>query len=505
MCVCRVLVGLQLWCLVGLVTAGMLLERVVLADEGLQAGAAVVDISPRILPAIKNGGFTEASADRVLDPLHARCLALAAGDQVLVLAIVDSCMIPRELCDQIKQRVHQQTGVPEKNLLVAATHTHSAPSVMDYCLGTRADPNYPPWLVEQVAAGMVAATKILQPAQVGWTVIEAPEHTHCRRWLKHPDHFDSDPFGQQTVRAMMHPGYQNPQYTGPAGPVDSQLSLISVQSRAGQPICLLANYSMHYFGADQFSADYFGDFAREIEQRLGPEKRQAEAAPFVSIMSQGTSGDLHWMDYSRPQKPNYPREQYARELAELTVAALPRVEYRNDVSLAAAVTELPLRRRVPDEARLAWARELNHARGENRPGTLPQVYAEQAVWLAENPEANLLLQVLRIGELGIAAIPNEVYGITGLKLKAQSPLQSLVNMELANGAEGYIPPPEQHRLGGYTTWPARTAGLEVEAEPKIVGALLKLLEDVSGKQRRPLTTDFYNEQQRQAIEAASQR
>jgi hypothetical protein len=78
-------------------------------------------------------------------------------------------------------------------------------------------------------------------------------------------------------------------------------------------------------------------------------------------------------------------------------------------------------------------------------------------------------------------------------------------MELANGAEGYIPPPEQHRLGGYTTWPARTAGLEVEAEPKIVGALLKLLEDVSGKQRRPLTTDFYNEQQRQAIEAASQR
>jgi hypothetical protein len=78
-------------------------------------------------------------------------------------------------------------------------------------------------------------------------------------------------------------------------------------------------------------------------------------------------------------------------------------------------------------------------------------------------------------------------------------------MELANGAEGYIPPPEQHRLGGYTTWPARTAGLEVEAEPKIVEALLKLLEDVSGKQRRPLTTDFYNEQQRQAIEAASQR
>ena len=59
-----------------------------------------------------------------------------------------------------------------------------------------------------------------------------------------------------------------------------------------------------------------------------------------------------------------------------------------------------------------------------------------------------------------------------------------MNIELANGSEGYIPPPEQHALGGYTTWPARTAGLEVEAEPKIVATMLGLLEQVSGKVRR---------------------
>lgn len=487
-------------CFWGLAAIGQ--QGSLVADE-LRAGAAVVEISPRVLPAIKNGGFLEGTADRVLDPLQARCLAFAAGDQALVLAIVDSCMIPRELCDQIKQRVQRETGIPVSQLLVAATHTHSAPSVMDFCLGTRADPNYPPWLVEQVAAGMVAATRALQPARVGWTVVEAPDQTHCRRWLRHPDHLDLDPFGQRTVRAMMHPGYQNPQYTGPAGPVDSQLSLVSIQTREGQPLCLLANYSMHYFGADQFSADYFGDFAREIEGRLQAANSDSGSAPFVAMISQGTSGDLHWMDYSQPQKPSYPREQYARELAELALKALPKIEYQSEVPLAAAVTELNLRRRTPDAARLAWARDLNATRGENRPRNLPEVYAEQAVWLDQNPETTLLLQVLRIGDLAIAAIPNEVYGITGLKLKAQSPLQPLLNMELANGAEGYIPPPEQHLLGGYTTWPARTAGLEVEAEPKIVEALLKLLEELAGKSRRPLETDFYTEQQRQAIEAAA--
>ena len=70
------------------------------------------------------------------------------------------------------------------------------------------------------------------------------------------------------------------------------------------------------------------------------------------------------------------------------------------------------------------------------------------------------LQAIRIGDLTISTLPNEVYALTGLKLKAQSPGAMHFNIELANGGEGYIPTPEQHVLGGYTTWPARTAGLE---------------------------------------------
>jgi hypothetical protein len=77
-----------------------------------------------------------------------------------------------------------------------------------------------------------------------------------------------------------------------------------------------------------------------------------------------------------------------------------------------------------------------------------------------------------------------VHTLTRLKLKAQSPCASHFNIELANGAEGYIPTPEQHVLGGYTTWPARTADLEVQAEPKIVAVLLGALEEATGRKRR---------------------
>ena len=107
---------------------------------------------------------------------------------------------------------------------------------------------------------------------------------------------------------------------------------------------------------------------------------------------------------------------------------------------------------------------------------------EQAQWIHDNPNAEVVLQAIRIGGLGITAIANEVYGITGLKLKRQSPLETTFNFELANGGEGYIPPPEQHRLGGYTTWPARSAGLVERRSRLIVETLLELLESVSGKQ-----------------------
>ena len=121
---------------------------------------------------------------------------------------------------------------------------------------------------------------------------------------------------------------------------------------------------------------------------------------------------------------------------------------------------------------------------ETLPTALQEVYAKEAIFLHDEPRRELKLQAIRIGDLGIAPIPNEVFAITGLKIKAQSPLTTTMNIELANGSEGYIPPPEQHTLGGYTTWPARTAGLEALAEPRIVETVLGLLEKVADKPRR---------------------
>jgi hypothetical protein len=448
-------------------------SRLTAAD--FRAGAASVDVTPERFPVSVNCGFVEQTGKAARDTLHARALVLDDGKTRLAVVVVDSCMMPREFLDKTKELVRDETKIPTDRQLISATHTHTAPAVMG-CLGSDPDPAYAEFLQRQIARAVRLATENLAPAKMGWTAVRTEGLTNCRQWILRADKTRADPFGAKTVRSNMHPGYQHPDFVGPSGPTDPFLSVLAFRTADGRPIAALANFSMHYFGSAPVSADYFGKFCAKLESRVGK-------PGFVAVMSQGTSGDLHWMDYGKP-KTDATIETYSDAVTDVAFKAWEGIAYRSDVSLAMAETTLTLDRRVPGPDRLEWARKRVAALGDKKPTTQPDIYAREAVFLHEQPKRELKLQAVRVGDVGIAAIPDEVFGLTGLKIKARSPLAATFTIELANGAEGYIPPPEQHPLGGYTTWPARTAGLEVQAEPKILESVIKLLEQVSGQKRR---------------------
>jgi len=447
----------------------------------LRAGAAAVDVTPTELPVIKNGGFIEAQARIVTDPLFARAIVLEYDGVKVAMVVVDSCMMDREFCDGVKKAASEKTGIAMDKILLSATHTHSAPSVMDYCLGTRKDPKYSEFLPGKIVEAIVKANDALQPAKVAWKRFDAGAFTKTRRWSYLSGRELADPFGDRTVRANMHPGYQNPNAIGETGPADPWFTLLSIRDAEDKPLAVMGNFSMHYFsGHAGISADYFGHYVRAVTKKLAPGDKD-----FVAILSQGTSGDLWRADYSKPKPAKAVSiEEYAGQLADLSVKALADAGYSDEVPIMMYERRVEIARRVPDAARLAWARDVVEKMGENRPRNKQEVYAEQAIYIHENPKTEVVLQALRIGGLGITAMPNEVYALTGLKLKYRSPAEVTMNIELANGASGYIPPPEQFPLGGYNTWPARTAGLVPEAETQITEACLAMLEMAYAMPRR---------------------
>jgi len=457
--------------------------REVQAD--FQAGAAIVDVTPVQFPVIVNGGMLSRTVDTVKTPLNARAIVLDDGKSRLAIVVVDSCMLERPFLDEVKQLASQRTKITPNRMLISATHTHSAPASMG-CLGTNPDPTYVPYLREKIAEAIASAESNLEPAGVGAAVGNAADFTALRRWIRRPDRVAVDPFGNYSVRANMHAGGDWDSAIGESGPEDPDLSLISFKARDGRLLAVLANFSMHYFsGETGVSADYFGLFSQGLRERLAP-NQDDKHPPFVGIMSHGCSGDIWRRDYKVPaaDRDNPTIDSYAEGLLDIAQTTHQGIEYDYDVELAMAEQRMELNYRIPDAQRLAWSQEVVKAMGDRPPMDSREVYALEQIILHERQSTEVVVQAIRIGDIGIATTPNETYALTGLKLKLQSPLTTTVVIELANGGDGYIPPPEQHLLGGYNTWAARSAGLEVQAEPKITEAALGLLERVAERSRR---------------------
>ena len=98
--------------------------------------------------------------------------------------------------------------------------------------------------------------------------------------------------------------------------------------------------------------------------------------------------------------------------------------------------------------------------------TLNQAKAEESI--------SIKIQAIRIGELAIVTFPFEVFAETGLDLKARSPFADTFVIELANGADGYLPTPKQHKLGGYETW-LPTNRVQIDTSDIITDNLLEML------------------------------
>lgn len=453
-----------------------------------RAGAAIVDVTPAQFPVFVNGGMRSRSADQVTTPVNARAIVVDDGQERIAIVVVDSCMMPRPLLDDAKALAATRTEITPDHMLISATHTHSAPASMG-CLGTDADPNYVPYLRDKLAEAIATAEANLEPAEIGWGTIDAPDYTALRRWILRPDRLRDDPFGNPTVRANMHAGKNWDDVVGESGPEDPQLALVSIRAKGGgRPIALLANFSMHYFsGPKPLSADYFGEFCNELQSRIAGQPGDGRA-PFVAAMSHGCSGDIWRKDYKNTE-PNdveqFVMEQYASGLADHAMKAYKQIQYEAEGPVRMAEARMELKYRVPDKQLLEWSQKIVEKMGDRLPETQEEIYAREQVILHERQSTEIVVQGLRIGNIGIATTPNETYALTGLKVKLQSPLQQTMVIELANGGDGYIPPPEQHMLGGYNTWAARSAGLEVTAEPKIAETALELLETVTGESRRP--------------------
>ncbi|MFN3148913.1 neutral/alkaline non-lysosomal ceramidase N-terminal domain-containing protein [Bremerella sp.] len=449
------------------------------AEKQLLAGAATSNITPPLGELIV-GGWQPIPAKHIHDELHARCLVLDDGATRLAIVLCDNVGIPEEVFDDAKALVAEATGIPASHQLMAATHTHSATTARGKSKLIKENEltSYQTFLTQRIADGVQRAVNQLEPAQIGWGRTEEPSEVFNRRWFMTDAAQLTNPFGG-VDRVRMNPPRGSSALDRQAGPIDPEICFVSVKSKEGRPIALLANYSLHYVGgvrSGDVSADYFGYFAKYIEEKLGATDQQPA---FVGILSNGTSGDVNNIDFTEKSPKRYApyekMQEVAQKVASKVAEAHEKIEFQSWVPLAAAANKLPLKARKPTpEMRKHFEEIAARSKDDSSGHRREEIYAARIEKLKDAPDVvEVPMQVLKIGDLGITAIPFETFAETGLEIKDRSPFMEAFTIELANGSFGYLPTPEQHRYGGYETW-LGTNYVEEKASAKIVENLMKL-------------------------------
>jgi neutral ceramidase len=460
-----------------IVFIALLAANVFAAEKaGLRAGAAAVDITPKDFPINMPGGFSPNPATKAHDPLHARALVFEEGKTALALVVVDNLGAGPEVLGEAKKLAADKTGIPVEHMLISSTHTHTGPS-----LNTRSAPAaaYYKQFVEGVAGSIIRAHASLQPASVGAAAHPLPDEVFNRRWYLKPGKMPLNPYGKLDL-VKMNPGTSLAVIDRPAGPTDPDLSIISVQTAKRKPLALYANYSLHYVGGmpeGQVSADYFGEFARLMPSRLRGDDT------FVAMLSNGTSGDINNIPFGVGRPPREPFEQVrlvAGKAADAAWQAYQKIpKHQADARLGMRQREITLKYRRPTAEQVAEAKKIvaikDPAAIEKLP-RLAQNYARNLINAAERSEESItvIVQAIRIGDLAVCGFPFETFAETGLDLKKRSPFAQTIVVGLANGRHGYLPTPEQHKLGGYETW-LGTSVVQEDASVILTRNLLEML------------------------------
>lgn len=421
---------------------------------GVRAGWAVEDITPP--PGYRMSGyFRERRATGVKDPLKAKALVLAQGNQKIALVFCDVIGIPWYVSQAARQKIAEQYGISPDRCTIMATHTHTGPlyfGAIRELLHRQAmeahghDPaetvDYASLLEERIVEAVGRASRHLRPVELRVaTLAQEPQISFNRRFL----------MKDGTVR--FNPGQLNPDIVRPAGPIDPDVNvLVLVNPTDSRPLAALTVFALHLdtVGGTEYSADYPYHMEQALRKRYGED--------FLSFFGAGPCGDINHIDVT--VKGRRTAEELGKLLAATVTRAIEQAEPVIEPSLQVAhrVIHVPLQQY--SEAEVAEARRLYPRIVTSELPFLERVriYKIMALQWRGGSEIALEVHAFRLGKnAAIVTLPGEVFVELGLFIKRSSPFRHTFAIELANDAPGYIPTEKAFREGSYETVNSRIA------------------------------------------------
>jgi neutral ceramidase len=374
---------------------------------GFRVGAADKDITPPTgIPMWGYGARHAALSEGTLDPLMAKAIVIAAGDDKVALVGIDLGRGPTEqMMKIIRQEIADKAGI--RHILITGSHTHHGPVIEltdepglgkgTFDVAVAYSRSLPHLLVEAI----LGANSNLKPAKMGVAteLVNFNRNRHTKR---------------------------EPRVTDP------MLAVIRFDDESGKPIAVLVNFAAHPVMTEgkilKYSADYPGFLKNKVESELAAK----------CVFMQGASGDMSTNPGPGVRGPKEFGEAVADHV--ITLARAARTEIPAQPSIKGMVDTFQFKTRIdlknPAVAGMfekAFFPEITHAYAKNYGDGL-------------TAELNT---VLLNGELALVGGSGEFFCNHANRLKARSYVKHTLFFGYCNGHGMYFPTIEAASEGGY--------------------------------------------------------
>jgi hypothetical protein len=381
------------------------------ADAGdgtaFQAGAADKDITPPPgIPMWGYGARHDSPSTGMLDPLMAKAIVIAAGDDKVALVGIDLGRGPTEvMMKAIRREIAARAGI--RHVLITGSHTHHGPVIElvdEPGLGKGkfdAAVAYSRKLPELLIEVILNAEKDKRPARIG----VATESVNMNR-------------NRHTKRV--------PTVTDP------MLAVLRLDDQAGKPIAVLVNFAAHPVMTQEkllkYSADYPGFLKNKVEDALATK----------CVFMQGAAGDMSPNPVGGPWEPRSFGESVADHVIALARSANTETPAHPSVKGIVDTFHFKTRVDLKDKSvsgifERAYFPEITH--------TYVKLYGDELT--AE------LNTVLLNGEIALVGGSGEFFCNHANRLKARSYLKHTLFFGYCNGHGLYFPTIEAASEGGY--------------------------------------------------------
>lgn len=373
----------------------VLLCLTTIASAQFRAGAAKQSIQPKLPVPISGGMGTPSMASEAKGELTARAIAVSDGETTVAICCVDALGFPSILCDRVRAKLK---GIAADNVLIGATHTHSAPDCYafpDGKGGHTGDLKHIEFVVNQTAAAIQGALDSMKPASL------------------------------KTASGIAE-GKIAYNYYAPAL-YDQRMGVLQASDPAGKPIFTLVNYAMHpeVLGSDRgiVSPDAIGPLCEKLESDFGG----------MGIFMNGAQGgmvtaDNRNLDQLRdPLKAVWNDERSWEEclrigqlMASEASRLLSTAKAQSNPQVVCQVRRVPF----PIDSDILW-----------------QVFTHSPLGYKANPQERELvvpLNLVNLGDCQIATLPGEALPNIGFYLKRKMNGKHQFLFGLTNDAFGYI-------------------------------------------------------------------